>query len=591
MQNITHILSQTTETFEIAPHAPFPHRYAYARAAETRAANDVGQDYLAFRHDARTFVFALCDGVSQSFYGDLAARLVGNALVAWLWDQFPPHADTATLRAALSAHLHALVAPATEQTQQLVLPENIPALLRDVLEKKRALGSEAMFIGGRIDLPCAEIPGGRLALAWMGDSRLRLWRDQTERTRELGDAFHTAQRWSTRQGLVGGQLNTWVAPLAPNGNRADTLLMVYSDGLAALDAFAASPKSATVQTLIADAADTPTSDDIAFLEIWLGDMPVPLDAPALGAPRRVEAQAAGEKIRATFAPVPGATGYEIEWRAGRVARVRVNAPTWESPAMRAGKYRVRARGYAGSEPGAWSESVGVEIVAPVPAAAPEKPGAPPAQKSRALAPLAAGIVLVCGLLACVAAAVAAPRVADLLAPPTATSTATVTATPTQTATPTFTATATATPTLTPTPTQTATPTAAPTATPTPTFTPTATATATPTRAAHAPNNCLDSSARILGLRDGQRVDEIFRITGVAFTEKFEYYVIETRPANAAQPNAYQTLARTITQVSAGPLAEWDTRRVTPGFYDVRLTVFLTNGTSLFPCEYTVWVGR
>lgn len=66
------------------------YRFAYARSADTRASGDVGQDYLAVREGPQTLVFALCDGVSQSFYGDLAARYLGDALVAWLGERLPP---------------------------------------------------------------------------------------------------------------------------------------------------------------------------------------------------------------------------------------------------------------------------------------------------------------------------------------------------------------------------------------------------------------------------------------------------------------------------------------------------------------------
>src|SRR5512138_1232221 len=68
---------------------PFAYRYAYYRSTETRAAGDPGQDYLTFLQTGQSFVFALCDGVSQSFFGELAARALGNSLVQWLRNPLP----------------------------------------------------------------------------------------------------------------------------------------------------------------------------------------------------------------------------------------------------------------------------------------------------------------------------------------------------------------------------------------------------------------------------------------------------------------------------------------------------------------------
>ena len=59
----------------------YGYRYAYNRSADSQAHHDKGQDYLTFHENGKRLVFALCDGVSQSFYGDLAAYLLGDALV------------------------------------------------------------------------------------------------------------------------------------------------------------------------------------------------------------------------------------------------------------------------------------------------------------------------------------------------------------------------------------------------------------------------------------------------------------------------------------------------------------------------------
>ena len=80
------ILPQSTET-NIARQKKgnFYYRYAYSRSSDTQKANDLGQDFLAFSSNKNRFAFALCDGVSQSFYGDLGARILGTKLLQSLW--------------------------------------------------------------------------------------------------------------------------------------------------------------------------------------------------------------------------------------------------------------------------------------------------------------------------------------------------------------------------------------------------------------------------------------------------------------------------------------------------------------------------
>jgi hypothetical protein len=305
------------------------YRFAYARAADTRAGGDVGQDYLAAREGAQAFVFARCDGVSQSFYGNLAARYLGDALVAWLGERLPPAMVPETVRMALTTHLQGMTGPATEVVQRYPLPPDIPPVLRDVLEEKRTLGSESTFVCGRIDLPGADFPAGRIVLAWMGDSRLRLWMGDDARAARLGGVFETAQRWSSRRGLVGGALNAYAAPLQATGQRIGRL-MAYSDGLAALDTWKEDPSNHAVQNMIARAGEAATSDDISFLEVWLGPVPTHIGAVPLPVPLLLEVALREGRIRAAWRPVPGAQRYQVEVRDGEVQTWDVTGTDWES---------------------------------------------------------------------------------------------------------------------------------------------------------------------------------------------------------------------------------------------------------------------
>jgi hypothetical protein len=245
----------------------FAWRYAYARSADAIAMGDCGQDYLTLRWADGVVAFSVCDGVSLSFFGDLAARFLGDELLRWLWDDVPPDHDADAIRAALMTRLTDMTVSATAAVQAQTLPPSLAPILRAVLEEKRQAGSESTFVCGRLDLPGDAFPGGRVVLAWMGDTRLRLWGPDGERTAELGDSFHTAQRWSTRRGPVNGEANIFTAPVDHDGRRALTRLLTYSDGLATLDRAPAPPPSAELTALIARAGRSAGSDDVAVLDL------------------------------------------------------------------------------------------------------------------------------------------------------------------------------------------------------------------------------------------------------------------------------------------------------------------------------------
>jgi len=428
------------------------YRFAYARSADTRASGDIGQDYLAVREGPQTFAFALCDGVSQSFYGDLAAHYLGDALVAWIKEHLPPAMAPETIRTALTTYLQGLTGPATEEVRRHPLPPDIPQMLRDVLEEKRALGSESTFVCGRIDLPGADFPAGRIVLAWMGDSRLRLWMEDDAHVASLGGVFETAQRWSSRRGLVGGALNVYVAPLQATGQRASRL-MAYSDGLAALDTWKEDPSNHAVQDMIARAGEAATSDDIAFLEVWLGPVPAHIEAVPLPVPLLLEVALREGRIRAAWRPVPGAQRYQVEVRDGEVRTWDVTGADWESLEMPPGEYRLRVRAWRDEARGEWSEERQVSVP-PLPKPVERRPAV---ALRRWRTSLRVGCVAA-ALIFIVLAALAGLTFHRLVFGPTPTSTPTVTVTlvktviPTNTPTPTWTPTPTETPGVTESPT-------------------------------------------------------------------------------------------------------------------------------------------
>lgn len=267
----TVLVSQDHETpVQVIEDGNFLCRFAYARSADSRAAGEDGQDFLALRHDDRSFVFALCDGVTLSFYGELAARILGEALIEWLWSGLPQCGSPENVLPALNRLLKDLTVPATATVDMHRLPDGIPALLRDVLEQKRRYGSEATFACGRIDLPDPDNPGGRVMLAWHGDSRLRIWGPGGELDLLPVEAFGSTNRWSSRRGAVGGNPFVFAGPLHDGTHAAITRIVAYSDGISILDRFTEPPTNAALQELIDLLDESPTSDDISFIEMLPG---------------------------------------------------------------------------------------------------------------------------------------------------------------------------------------------------------------------------------------------------------------------------------------------------------------------------------
>jgi hypothetical protein len=274
MENSTSIAQDRETLPEVVIAGDIAFRYTFGRSADCRLYNDTGQDYITFSQLPGGLVFALCDGVSQSFMGNLAARFLGDSLIEWLAG-LPPGSEPEAVKESLLSSLTELAEKAGEEINNHPLPESIPALLRTVLEEKRALGSESTFVCGRIDLPNASNPAGSFIAAWMGDSRLRLWNPARESWQRSVGFLNANQRWSSRRGAVGGAPNILAAPLLDREGKGFNLahLMVYSDGLTILDKVDVVLSNIELETLINQVTKSAQSDDVSLFEVWLGGLP------------------------------------------------------------------------------------------------------------------------------------------------------------------------------------------------------------------------------------------------------------------------------------------------------------------------------
>jgi hypothetical protein len=346
----------------------FSLRYLYTRSSDTRQADERGQDYIAFRHDERRVVFAVCDGVSQSFFGDLAARFLGDALVDWLWNSLPTRQlREESIERLLRSHLRALTSEATETVQALSLPGEAPPMLRDVLEHKRSIGSETMFVCGSLEMPGPELPGGHVVLAWMGDSELQLWSKSGDRTKELDADWETARRWSSKVGPKGGSVGVFVGSL-----RDTRRVLAYSDGICSLrEQLGRGMSDSGLKEGVNRLSQTPASDDISFLEIEILPEPAPIPVPtALTVPAFLRSQRVNGSIRVSWDPVPRAEGYELEWTgpAGERESLVQESTLWISPREPVeGVHTFRVRAVAEGQSSDWSppKELQIPVVPPI----------------------------------------------------------------------------------------------------------------------------------------------------------------------------------------------------------------------------------
>jgi hypothetical protein len=279
MEKVQSIAQDQETPPEVVRAGDITYRYVYGRSADCRQYNDTGQDYITFNQVPGGLIFALCDGVSQSFMGDLAARILGDALIEWLID-LPLESEPETVKESLLNCLTELAEKSGQKINSHLLPDTIPALVRTVLEEKRALGSESTFVCGRIDLPSPSTPAGSFIAAWMGDSRLRLWNPAGESWQKANGTLTASQRWSSRRGAVGGSPNILVAPLLDREGKNYNLAhyLAYSDGLAVLDKVDDVLSNSELEAIISRVTQSAQSDDISLFEVWLGAVPEKIDA-------------------------------------------------------------------------------------------------------------------------------------------------------------------------------------------------------------------------------------------------------------------------------------------------------------------------
>jgi hypothetical protein len=327
-------------------------RYAYGRSSDSQVSDDPGQDYIAFRINLERLAFVLCDGVSQSFYGDLAARVLGDLLLDWLWDRTSQWCTESEFQSALATQLETWTEKGRKIVDSYRLPKDVPAMVLDVLERKRGQGSETMFVCGLLNLPDRKNKSGSIALAWMGDTRLQLWNGEDQKTRLLKASWDTNQRWSSHGGLKGGAPGTYLT----NFEEIDRVIG-YSDGLVSVEQKLSQAHEGDLDSLIQKLLQSPTSDDVSLIDLVLlpktAKTKIPLIAPFSP---KVEMDDPGGSSTIFWNEVPTAKEYVISFHSGMESStvgIKSRVMAIDQKHLE-GIDRVRVRAVRGKEQGPWS---------------------------------------------------------------------------------------------------------------------------------------------------------------------------------------------------------------------------------------------
>src|SRR5690606_11914519 len=198
---------ETPVTFTPVPGAYV--RFAYSRSSDSMASQIEGQDYLCFRHNDQKLVFIIADGVGSSFCGNLAARILGDNLLDWLWSaDITYYGGPAALQEAATSYLNRLQKTAQLEVEEYEIPDMGSPLIQQALEGQRAYGSEAVFAACRIDHPSPMIPDGLISIFWMGDTQIHVIDKQGQKI-EIPGSYANSNRWSTSKG-VRGTMSAWM---------------------------------------------------------------------------------------------------------------------------------------------------------------------------------------------------------------------------------------------------------------------------------------------------------------------------------------------------------------------------------------------
>lgn len=257
---------------------PTPESRMEALAVRSRASAEQGscsQDYLFVVVDdtRKRLAFCVCDGVSSSFAGHIAAQYLAHHLTPFLLERIaaePPG------EREIEDILRQWAREASILVSQVALPPETNAIVREVLEDTRTTrGSETVFLAGVLCWAAREVESGaRLTTPagangaggdefWayaMGNVRGVMTSSNGART-DINAHGTEADRWATGQGPIG-------TLVVEHHMLSRAQLRIGTDGIEAFGDAAWQAPASHLMRLATDLRATTDTDDLAILDLW-----------------------------------------------------------------------------------------------------------------------------------------------------------------------------------------------------------------------------------------------------------------------------------------------------------------------------------
>lgn len=274
--------SKETPLTEIA-RGPFILRFISYRKSEDAKLNLRSEDYIVSELNPDKAVFALCDGVGSSFYGNIGSQILGETLLDWLGRVPVPNSIMlsksenanqwlATLSRDLTIELNQKTKLATEIIQKKDLG-NVDELAGLAEKTQRDdFGTQSNFACGVVWSKSPTLPNGLIVLLWLGNARFRIFNKNTDLTRLLGwgkDPDQLREVWSSKDGVLGK-----IYFHLTDFSKVSTII-AYSDGLEnAEDQVSPNLNGAQLESLV-NQSQSIKDDDVTFLELCLRAEEIP----------------------------------------------------------------------------------------------------------------------------------------------------------------------------------------------------------------------------------------------------------------------------------------------------------------------------
>lgn len=146
----------------------------YRRCHDFDPGNHSGQDFAVVRYNSQFVIGVLADGVSRSFFGNVAATLVSDYLLEELWNLRDAPPDESHIENGLKI----LQGPVTAELRRIRI-DHLPSIQQESLEKARLKGTQTVFAAFTYD-----VQHRRLTLYRVGDIRTVLYGDEAPLTLE-----------------------------------------------------------------------------------------------------------------------------------------------------------------------------------------------------------------------------------------------------------------------------------------------------------------------------------------------------------------------------------------------------------------------